>query len=170
VGQSAGIKLPTFRKPNVSGNFCDIPKIKYRMTRILKALLVISVLAMVLFSYRIFILPYLLKKELLEIVDSGYFKEHQNATYCFSDRRHDGSEIVINQIDDNKLKEHLKETIKLVRHLVGGESRIWIYVDSNDLQNIVVKINTSREWKQSVFYFGDYKIKFINGEILDDNK
>jgi hypothetical protein len=119
-----------------------------------------------MFSYGIFVVPYLLKKELLEIADSEYFKEHQNAIYCFSDRRHDGSEIVINQIDDNRLKEHLQETIKLVRHRVGGESRIWIYVDSNESQNIIVEINTSREWKQSVFYYGAYNIKFINGEIL----
>src|SRR5688572_4269822 len=123
------------------------------MNRILKALLIISVLVATVTSYRVLVLPYLLKQELLGIVDSEYFKNHPNAIYCFSDRRHDGSEIVINQIDDNKLKGHLQESIKLVRHRVGGESRIWIYVDSNDLQNMKVEINTSREWKQSLFYY-----------------
>jgi hypothetical protein len=38
------------------------------------------------------------------------------------------------------------------------------------LKDIKIEINTSREWKESLFYFGDYTIKFINNEILDDSK
>jgi hypothetical protein len=113
------------------------------MKRVLKALLVLSVLVAIVILYRLSVLPFLLKRELVEIVDARYFKTHTNAMYCFSDRRHDGSEIVINQIDDIPLKEHLQKTINLVRHRVGGESRVWIYVDSTNLR---VSLKTLRNY------------------------
>ncbi len=136
----------------------------------LKTLLVLSVLTAIVILYRLSVFPFLLKRELVEIANACYFKTHTNARYCFSDRRHDGSEIVINQIDDIELKEHLQTTINLIRYHVGAASRVWIYVDSTNLKDITLEIQTSREWKESLFYFGDYTIKFTNKEILDDGK
>jgi hypothetical protein len=131
----------------------------------LKIVLVITILVSLGTIYRMFILPYLIKTKLSEIIDSEYFKNHQKTLYLFSDIQDDRSIINVNTIDNIELKENLQATINLVRQLVGSASRIWIFIDSNDIQNIKVKIETSKEWKDSLLYFGDYNVSFVNKDL-----
>lgn len=135
------------------------------MKRFFKIVLVITILVSLGTIYRMSILPYLIKTKLTEIIDSEYFKNNQKTIYCFSDRQQDGSEIEINKIENIELKENLLATINLVRQRVGGESRIWIFVDSKDIRNIKVTIETSKDWKNSLLYFGDYNVSYVNKDL-----
>jgi len=71
----------------------------------------------------------------------------------------DGSESKPNQLSP-EISPSYKHIISSVKYFTGPDSRIYIYYKKTDRQNSLITIESSKMWKNSLYYFGDVKIIF----------
>jgi len=126
------------------------------LRKILLIILAISIFAVI---YWHLIFPIVLENQLEKISLHPYFKSSESYDACISDRRHDGSETLLKNINDITLQMHLRKTINLIKCHTWSEGRVFIYI-SKRKSNLTINVRTSPMWNNASFCFRDLNFEY----------
>jgi hypothetical protein len=105
----------------------------------------------------------LIEEKLESLVE--FYKEADTKSELIADQRGDGSERLIKSlpVEIRKEAEELRRYLKIY---CGFQSRLYIYISKKDNNGVVIKIETSPQWKDSFFFYYHADWLFSNNEAL----
>jgi hypothetical protein len=89
---------------------------------------------------------------------SNYYEDVNVANVLIANQVGDGSEKLIEDLPI-KIREDVDRIIRYVKVYSGLQSRVYLYVSKKEKLGVIIKIQTSRQWKNSILFY--YRVNWL---------